>query len=126
MIAVVLFVLILACVYGLWRALPFSNRQRHGWSGVWRLACVIAAVRISVFGIGVLWMQNRDWRQGVGYILALVGLPEIYAARALRFHAAEWFAACCALLAASSLPWAALFRFPYRAPLKQAHELPKN
>jgi hypothetical protein len=126
MIVIALVVLILGCIYGLWRGLPFSAANRQGWAGVWRLACVIAAVRIGVFGIGVLWMQNADWRQGVGYILALVGFPEIYAAKALRFHSREWFAACCALLAATSFLWAALFRLPCRAPMKQAHELPKN
>jgi hypothetical protein len=87
---------------------------------------MIAAVRVSIFGTGVLLMRSADWRQSVGYILVLVGLPEIYAAKALRFQTTAWFAACCALLAASSILWAALFRLPCRAPMKQADERPKN
>lgn len=104
MIAIALWVLIPSLIYALWRALPFSQKQRHGYAGVWRLACVIAAVRISVFGTGAALMHSADWRQSVGYILVLAGLPEIYAARALRhdprrglWHAAYCWpqAACC-------------------------------
>jgi len=124
-IAIALLVLITGCIYGLWRGLPFSAARRQGWPGVWRLACVIGAVRISVFGIGVMSMRNADWRQSVGYILVLVGLPEIYAAKGLRHDTTAWFAACSTLLAASSFLWAALFRLPYRAPMK-ADERPKN
>jgi len=65
-------------------------------------------------------MRKADWRQSLGYILALVGLPEIYAAKALRFEATAWLAACSALLAASSFLWAALFRLPYREPMARA------
>jgi hypothetical protein len=126
MIAIALLVLTAGCIYALWRGLPFSAAQRHGWAGVWRLASMIAAVRVSIFGTGVLLMRSADWRQSAGYILILVGLPEIYAAKALRFQTTAWFAACCALLAASSILWAALFRLPYRAPMKQADERPKN
>ena len=125
MIAIALLFFITACIYGLWRALPFAATQRHGWAGVWRLAYLIAAVRIGAFGIGVISMRSPDWVQSVGYILILAGLPEIYAAKALRSDKAAWFVACCALLAASSILWAALFRLPCRAPMKQADERPK-
>jgi hypothetical protein len=126
-IAIGLLVLIPGCIYGLWRALPFSAAQRQGWAGVWRLAGVIAAVRVSLLGIGVLSLRSSDWAQGMGYFMLIpAGLPGIYAARALRSNTTEWFAVCCALLAASSFLWAALFRLPCRAPMKQADEHPKN
>ena len=126
MIAIALLVLIPASIYGLWRVLPFSKEQRQGWPGVWRLACLIAAVRIGLFGIGVLLMRNPNEIQSVGYMLVLVGLPEISAAKALRSDASVWFTACCALLAGSSIVWALLFRLPYRAPMTHANERPKN
>ena len=113
MIAIALLFLMAACIYGLWRALPFAAIQRRGWAGVWRLACVIAVVRIGVFGSGAALMHSADWRQSVGYTLVLAGLPEIYAARALRSDNAAWFAASCVLLATSSILWAALFRSRY-------------
>jgi hypothetical protein len=125
-IAIAVLVIIAGCIYGLWRALPFSTAQRQGWAGLWRLACIIAAVRISVFAIGAVWMRNADWRQGVGYLLVLVGLPEIYAAKALRFRPGVWLAASSALLAASSLLWAALFRLPHHSAMAQAGEHPKS
>ena len=124
MIAIALWVLIPSLIYALWRALPFSQKQRHGYAGVWRLACVIAAVRISVFRTGAALMHGADWRQSVGYMLVLAGFPEIYAARALRHEPAAWLATCCLLLAASSLLWAGFFRFPYR--VRQADERPKS
>lgn len=125
MIAIALWVLIPSLVYALWRAFPFSQEQRHGYAGVWRLACVIAVVRISVFGTGAALMHSADWRQSVGYMLVLAGFPEIYAARALRHEPAAWLATCCLLLAASSLLWAAFFRSPYRM-MRQANERPKR
>jgi hypothetical protein len=124
MTAIALLVFGIACIYALWRALPFSNTQRHGWSGVWRLACVIATVRISIFGSGALLMRYADWRQGVGYVLVLVGLPEIYAAKTFRFQAMDWVVLCCVLLTASSVIWAALFRLPYRTRIAKADERP--
>ena len=125
MIAIALLVFIPACIYGFWRALPFAPTQRQGWAGVWRLACVIAVVRIGALGLGVLFTRNPDWIQSVGYVLLLVGLPEIFAAKSLRSDNAAWFVACCALLASSSVLWAALIRLSSRAPMKQADERPK-
>jgi hypothetical protein len=121
-IIITLLVLVAGLIYA-WRALGFFVRQR---AGLWRLACVIGAVRISVFGIGVLFMRSADWRQGLGYNLSLVGLPEIYAAKALRFQPVSWLVASCSLLAASSFLWAALFRLPYRSPAAQTGEPRKN
>jgi hypothetical protein len=125
-IAIILPVLVAGLIYGLWRALRFSDGQRQGWAGVWRLACIIAAVRISVFAIGAVLMRNADWRQGVGYMLVLAGLPEIYAAKALRLQPAAWLSASCALLAASSFLWAALFRLPWQSRIAQAGDRPES
>jgi hypothetical protein len=108
--AIGLLFLIPACIYGVWRVLPFSATKRQGWAGVWRLACVIAFVRIAAFGIGAWSLQSSSWVQSAGYILTLTGLPEIYAVKALRSDPAAWFGAGCALLAGSSILWAALFR----------------
>jgi hypothetical protein len=119
-IAIALLVLFAGFIYEFWRAAPFSTAQRQGWAGVWRLACIIALVRVTIFAIGAIMMRTADWRQSLGYILALVGLPEIYAAKALRVEPTAWLAACSALLAASSFLWAALFRLPHREPMARA------
>jgi len=108
--AIGLLLLISACIYGVWRVLPFSRTKRQGWAGVWRLACMIACLRIAAFGVGAWSLQSSGWVQSMGYILILAGLPEIYAAKALRSDTAAWFGAGCALLAGSSILWAALFR----------------
>lgn len=126
MIAFALLTAVVVSIYGLWRAWPLSGAQRQGWSGVWRLACVIATVRIGAFAIGALLLRDSDWRQSLGYVLVLVGLPEIYAAKIVRSHPKEWFGIGCALLAGSSILWAGLFRFPYRSPMKQAPEAHRN
>jgi hypothetical protein len=112
--AIGLLFLISACIYGVWRVLLFSATKRQGWAGVWRLACVIACLRIAAFGIGTWSLQSSGWMQSVGYILILAGLPEIYAAKALRSDTAAWFGAGCALLTGSSILWAALFRLAQR------------
>jgi hypothetical protein len=75
---------------------------------------VIACVRIAAFGIGAWSLQSSSWVQSAGYILTLTGLPEIYAVKALRSDSAAWFGAGCALLAGSSILWAALFRLAQR------------
>jgi hypothetical protein len=120
-IAVALVVAV-SLIYVVWRAFPFSPIERRRWAGAWRLAIVIAAVRIGVFASGALLMRHADWRQGVGYVFVLVGLPEIHAAKMLRSNPAAWLAACCALLAATSLVWATLFRLPRRRAMAEAHQ----
>ena len=121
MIAVALVVAV-SFIYIVWRSFPFSPLERRRWAGVWRLAIVIGAVRIGVFASGTLLMRNADWRQGIGYVLVLVGLPEIYAARMLRSNPAAWLAACCAILAATSIVWATLFRLRRRPAMPHPHE----
>jgi hypothetical protein len=110
MIGGALLLLLVGCIYGLWRLLPLSARQRQGWSGVWRLACVIGAVRITAFGFGALALRDPGWVQGLGYFLVLLGLPEIALIRAWRFQTTLWVAAGCGLLAASSFLWAAFWQ----------------
>jgi len=54
--------LILAlCIYGVWRLSARSPSRRYGGSGIWRLAGLIATVRIGAIWLGIFGLQHSDW-----------------------------------------------------------------
>lgn len=61
-----------------------SSQHRFGWSTLWRLACVIGAARIAVLWVGSAVYQNPTSPPGLGYMLLVTGLPEIYLVRGAR------------------------------------------
>ena len=85
---------------------------------MWRLAGAIAMVRIAAFGVGVWAYQSPGSLQSIGYLLTLVGLPEIVLVRAWRFQTIPWVCLASAVLAAGSVLWAFLLRWVARAARK--------
>jgi hypothetical protein len=102
---VVIIVALAAWLSSLARRAP---RPRLGWPALWRLACLIGAVRIGALWVGNAAYRDSGWSQGLGYFLLMTGLPEIYFARSARADALRWLLLGSALLAGSSLVWAGL------------------
>jgi hypothetical protein len=111
MIGLTLLLGLAACAYGLWRLrlrAP-SRQQRRGWSGVLRLACVIGAIRIGAIWLGLAGLRTSGWWQPPAFLLAMFGSPEIYLVRGLRAEPLPWAIAASAVLATTSVVWAAAF-----------------
>ena len=106
------FALILAfCTYGAYR---LSNRTRlgqWGWSQVWRLACVIAGLRIAALWLGAAGLRRPDWLQGPAYVVLMLDLPELYLIRIrhARTYSHLWEFHGSLILVATSFTWAAAF-----------------
>jgi len=82
---------------------------RCAWSEVWRVACVIAAVRVSALWLGSAGLRRAGWPQIPGYLLLMLDLPEIYLIRAARDAPERWAILGSLILAGTSLAWAAAF-----------------
>ncbi|PYV33433.1 MAG: hypothetical protein DMG22_09995 [Acidobacteria bacterium] len=108
MILVFLLILAVAVAIGLWRLSARAPRSRYGWGALWRLACLIASVRISALLIGLAAYRDPGWTQIPGYFLLMLGMPEIYFVRGARFETRKWAILSSMLLAVSSFAWAAL------------------
>ena len=100
---------LVACLYGVWRLSTRVSRHRYGWPGVWRLACLIAALRISALWFGQVGLSRADWLQGPAYLILMLGLPEIYIVRGARSEPFRWAILGSGVLAATSFLWAAAF-----------------
>ena len=102
--------LILAfCIYSAYR---LSNRTRlghWGWSQVWRLACVIAGLRVAALWLGAAGLRRPDWLQGPAYLLLMLDLPELYVVSGARINPHRWELLGSLILAATSFAWAAAF-----------------
>ena len=109
MVGLVLAVLIVVLVVSLARLAARSPRPRFGWPALWRFACLIGAVRIGALWVGNAAYRTPGWAQGFGYLLQLLGVPEIYLAKGARADTIQWLLLASTLLAAGSLGWAALF-----------------
>jgi len=107
-IIVFLFVLI-CCLYGVWRLLARPPDDRVVWSAIWRLACLIAAVRISALWVGLAGLQRSDWLQIPAYFILMLGLPDIYIVKTARAEPFKWAMLGSLTLAATSFAWSAAF-----------------
>ena len=102
------FLLVLAIgIYGVWRLSDRSAERGYGWPIIWRLACVIAAFRISAIWLGLAGLRRSDWVQIPGFFISMAGLPDIYIVRAARAQPLRWGILASLVLAATSLPWSA-------------------
>ena len=98
------------CIYGIYR---LTNTRvplyRLGWASVWRLACLIAALRLSALWFGVAGLRRPDWLQVPTYFLLMLDLPDIYLVKGTRTEPYRWAMLGSVLLAATSFAWAAGF-----------------
>jgi hypothetical protein len=97
------------CTYGLYRLATKFPQYRGGWRGVWRLAGLIAALRISALWFGLTGLRSSDWLQSAGYLVLMLDLPEIYLVRSARSDPFRWAVLGSVILASTSIGWAAVF-----------------
>jgi hypothetical protein len=97
------------CIYGAFRLSTRTPSLRVDWSGVWRLACLIAFLRISALWFGYFGFRRFDWVQSVAYIVVTLTLPEIYMVKCYRTEPFRWAMLGSAILAITSSAWAAAF-----------------
>jgi hypothetical protein len=107
-VSLVLLVIIVVLAAWLRHLAMRGSGPRFGWHVLWRLAFLIGAVRIAALWLGNAASNDPGWPQKVGYFLLMLGLPEIYFVRSTRGDPLTWLLVGSALLAASSLAWAAL------------------
>ena len=94
-------------VYGVWRLSGQPSSHRIRWSALWRLAFLIAILRISALWIGWADLRRSDWLQAPGYLILMLGLPDIYIVKAARAEPLRWAILCSLTLAATSFAWSA-------------------
>jgi hypothetical protein len=97
------------CLYGVWRLSARTPGRRYGWSVVWRLAGLIATLRIGAIWLGIFGLQRSDWVQVLGYLMLMAGWQDIYIVRAARADPLRWGILASLVLAATSLAWSAAF-----------------
>lgn len=107
MLTVIFLIVLVAGIYGIWRLSGRPPGRRISWSAIWRLAFLIAILRISTFWVGYAGLQRADWYQRPAYIIMMFGLPEIYIAKAARTYPLGWAILCTLTLAATSFVWSA-------------------
>ena len=108
MVFLLLGICILALAGGLWHLAARPKGGRYGLQALWRLACLIGAVRIGALWLGAAALSDPGWPQVFGYFLLMLTLPEIYVARSVRANPREWVLVGTVLLAATSFAWAAV------------------
>jgi hypothetical protein len=102
------FVFVAAIGYWFWHLAARRTSRHYAWQLLWRLACVIAALRISALWLGIATNYSSGWVQIPGQFLQLLGLPELYFVRQMRATPVSWALVGSTLLIASSFFWAAL------------------
>jgi len=95
------------CVYGARKLASRPPLQRFDWSIVWRMACIIAALRISAVWAGLAASQDSGWVQVPGYFLLMTGLPDIYIVKSTRSEPLLWGTLASLVLAVTSVVWSA-------------------
>lgn len=109
MLTLALAVALVACIYGVFRLAASNTPYRVGWPGVWRLACVIAALRLTALWLGSAGLRRADWLQIPAYFALMLDLPEIYLVKRVRNAPDRWVVLSSLILAITSLAWAAAF-----------------
>ena len=109
MVIFILLLVVVACVYGAWRLSALSPAHRISWSSVWRLAFLIAVLRVSALWVGWAGLRRGDWLQIPAYFMLMLGLPDIYIVKAARAEPLRWAILGSLTLAATSFAWSAAF-----------------
>jgi hypothetical protein len=65
-------------------------------------------LRIGALWLGAIGLRSSGWPQVLGYFLLMLTLPDIYLAKFARSQPREWVAIGSAILAVTSVMWAAL------------------
>lgn len=100
-------IVLLLCAYGVWRLALRSPGQRLNWSTVWRVAGIIAALRIAALWAGFATLPDSGRGQISGYFLLMVGLPDIYLVKSTRSQPLLWAGLASLVLAVTSVVWSA-------------------
>ncbi|PYV17643.1 MAG: hypothetical protein DMG21_07715 [Acidobacteria bacterium] len=103
-----------------------APERRHGWAALWRLASLIGLVRISALLIGQAAYRHPGPAQVPGYLLQMLGLPEIVFVRSARFEPRRWAVLASTVLALSSFVWAALLIWVANRIRPEGVNRPKN
>lgn len=102
--------LVLACcIYGVFQLSTQTPRHTVGWSRVWRLACLIAALRISALWFGIGGLRSPEWLQSAAYLVLMLDVPEIYLVKSARSEPLRWAIFGSVILATTSFAWASAF-----------------
>jgi len=65
MVALGFTLVLVCCIYGIYRIFSRIPQYRFGWSGVWRLACLFAGLRIAALWFGHEWFAGEGcWEKG--------------------------------------------------------------
>lgn len=107
MVIIGFLIVLLLCLYGVWRLALRPPTQRLDWSIVWRMAGIIAALRISALWAGLAALQDSGWVQIPGYFLLILGLPDIYLVKSVRSQPLLWARLASLILAFTSVIWSA-------------------
>jgi hypothetical protein len=78
LIILIFAVVLICCMYGAYRLSTRTTPYCCAWSEVWRVASVIAAVRVSALWLGSAGLRRAGWPQIPGYLLLMLDLPEIH------------------------------------------------
>lgn len=109
MVTLVCTLVLVCCIYGIYRVFTRAQPYRFGWSGVWRLACVFAGLRVAALWFGVTGLRRPEWFQIPAYFVLMLDLPEIYLVRSARTEPFRWATMGSVILATTSFAWAAAF-----------------
>lgn len=109
MLTLALAVVLVTCIYGVFRVATWNTPYRVDWPGVWRLACVIAALRLTALWLGSAGLRRADWPQIPAYFALMLDLPEIYLVKGVRNAPDRWVILSSLILAVTSVAWAAAF-----------------
>ena len=90
MLTLIFTMVLVSCIYGVYRLSTRIPSYRCGWPGVWRLACLIAALRLSALWFGVTGLRRPDWLQVPAYLVLILDLPEIYLVKSARTAPYRW------------------------------------
>lgn len=109
MLTLILTMVLAFCIYGIYRLTTRIPLYRCGWAGVWRLACLIAALRLSALWFGVAGLARPDWLQVPAYLVLMLDVPDIYLVKGTRTEPYRWAMLGSVVLATTSFAWAAVF-----------------
>ena len=110
MVTLAIVLALISCACGVYRlALGVRPHQQWGWPEMWRLACLIAGLRLAALWLGVAGLARPDWLQAVAYFVLMLDLPELYLARGARHDPHRWAILGSLILGATGFIWAAAF-----------------
>lgn len=108
MVAVGITIALASLIFGVYLLTSRFPGQRGGWHGVWRLAGLIAALRISALWFGVIGLSWPDWLQSAAYLLLMLDLPEIYLVKGARSEPFRWAILGSLIVTCTSIVWSAI------------------